>query len=215
MDPRGSRQVLDNINILLGQCWGVLRVVFRLLPLLDLKNVLLVCRLWRETGEPLLWRGGVLKVTRENMASVLEALGDGRRLQVIRKIRAWEVVSEELLQAMVMLPGLRAVDMTYLSAAEPKLLARVLTRLEEVNMSRNFLTTQLAEVVLAAVCGGGSRLKTLKMCWTELSSVDAGLLARVVSNVEHVNIGNAILTKPADKGNLNNRLWWTLSTKDP
>ena len=72
MDPQGSKQVVDNINTVLGHRAGVLGLVLRLLVLRDLKNVSLVCQLWREVGEPVLWARGVLRVTGENMASVVE-----------------------------------------------------------------------------------------------------------------------------------------------
>ena len=87
MDSQGSRQAMDNINALLGRHAGVLRLVFQLLPLNDLKNVSLVCHLWREPAEPLLWARGVLGVSGENMTRVVEELGDDRRLQAVRKIR--------------------------------------------------------------------------------------------------------------------------------
>ena len=105
---RGSKQRVDNINTLLGTRAGVLELVFRLLPLRDLKNVLLVCRLWRQDGEQVLWAGGVLKVTAGNISSVVEALVDRRRLQAVRKISV--VMPEE---------GLRSVDMDWCDLSHP------------------------------------------------------------------------------------------------
>ena len=63
----------DLINALLPP--KMLHQVFRLLPPRDMKNVLLVCQLWREVGEaPGLWSWVVLRVTRENMANMPEVL---------------------------------------------------------------------------------------------------------------------------------------------
>ena len=39
------------INTMLGRRAGVLELVFGMLPPRDMKNVVLVCHLWREVGE--------------------------------------------------------------------------------------------------------------------------------------------------------------------
>ena len=142
MDPRGSRQVLDNINILLGQCSGVLRVVFRLLPLRDMKNVVLVCQLWREAGEaPSFWTWVRMTVTGENMSTMPERL-DSRRMRAVREVRMrWrEEVSEEVMEAVARHPGLRLVEMCgpNLSSVDAGLLVRVVDKLEGVS----FLDTE-------------------------------------------------------------------------
>ena len=75
------------INTVLGRRAGVLELVFRLLPLRDMKNVVLVCHLWRDVGEASgLWAWIVLRVTRENMSLMPERLGC-RRMRAVRKIR--------------------------------------------------------------------------------------------------------------------------------
>ena len=48
---REETMKVSTINRVLGQRAGVLRLVFGLLPPRDLKNVVLVCQLWREVGE--------------------------------------------------------------------------------------------------------------------------------------------------------------------
>ena len=77
-------------NSMLGQPAGVLRLVLELVVELlhprDMKNVVLVCRLWREVGEvPHFWAWVVLGVTMENMSTMSERLGS-RRLQAVRKL---------------------------------------------------------------------------------------------------------------------------------
>ena len=144
-------------------------------------------------------------MTRDNMTSVVEALGDIRRFQAVKKISVIrEVVSEELFQAVARQQGLRSLIMANcdLSAVEPELLVRAVTRLEEVNMTsmtRTQLTEQQADAVLTAVCGGASRLKTLDMFGTNLSLVNASLLAKAVISLEQVNLSNTKLTQQQTK----------------
>ena len=127
MGQGGSRQAEeDNINTVLGRRAGVLELVFRHLSLQDLKNVSLVCQLWRQAGERLLWDRGVLRVTRKNIARVMEALGDNRRLRAVRKLAVnGQRLSEELLEAVAGHQGLGSVNMAYsdLTSVEPELLA--------------------------------------------------------------------------------------------
>ena len=55
------------MNRVLGQRAGVLDLVFELLPPRDMRNVVLVCQLWREVGEaPRFW---VWVVLREDMST--------------------------------------------------------------------------------------------------------------------------------------------------
>ena len=197
MYPQGSGQAVDNINTLLGRRAGVLELVFRLLPLMDLKNVVLVCHLWREAGEPVLWARGDLGVYKENILSVVEALGDNGRLQSVRNIYVWPSgLSEDLLQAVAGHRGLRSVVLVScdMSAVLPELLARAVIGLEEVDMKYSRLTTQQVEAVLTAVCEGGSLLKTLNMERTDLSSVDSVLLASAVTSLEQVAFRQTDLT---------------------
>ena len=130
------------INTLLGRRAGVLELVFRLLPLRDMKNVVLVCHLWREVGEaPSFWAWVRMTVTGENMSTMPERL-DSRRMRAVREVRMrWrEEVSEEVMEAVARHPGLRLVEMcgANLSSVDAGLLARVVDKLEEVS----FLDTE-------------------------------------------------------------------------
>ena len=142
-------------------------MVFQQLPPCDLKNVLLVCQLWREAGEPVLWATCVLTVNRENMAAVVDGLAGSRRLQAVRKIRVigdvgaevMHVVPAELLQAAAKHRGLRALKMAHtdMSKVDPELLVRAVTGLEELNMSSFIgVKKQQAEAVFTAICAGSS-----------------------------------------------------------
>ena len=128
MDPQGPNEVVDNINTVLGHRAGVLGLVFRLLVLRDLKNVSLVCG--GKLGERVLWVREVLRVTREDMASVVEVLAGSRRLQGVRQASlVGQTVPNELLQAMERKRGLRSVNManSNLTEVEPELLATAVT----------------------------------------------------------------------------------------
>jgi len=173
----------------------VLNLVFHLLPPRDLKAVVLVCRWWREVGEaPALWVWVCIRVKGENHGYIKEFL-DSRRLQAVRRIEVREEmeVSEELLQTLVRRPGLKEmrVQSTDLSAVDPELLAQAVTQLEEVVHTR--LTPQQVTAICTAMTGN-SRLKTLYLLKNNLSSVDAGLLAQAVTQIEEVELGGTDLT---------------------
>ena len=189
---------VSTINRVLGQRAGVLRLVFGLLPSLDLKNVVLVCQLWREVGDPLLWAWVVLRVTRENMSTMAEMLAS-RRLQTIRKIRMqWGLeVSEELLKAVARHQGLRQLDMRFANMAtlEPSLLARVVNRLEEVVMKDITLNLRQWEAILNEISAGDCQVWKLSISGNNLTSVDAGLLARAVKSLEEVELEDTQLTE--------------------
>ena len=198
MGQGGSRQVEDNINTVLGRRAGVLQLVFGLLSVVDLKNVSLVCRMWREAGEPLLWDTCVLRVTRKNTTRVIKALGDNRRLRAVRMLTVnAQRVSEELLEAVARHQGLRSVNMAYsdLTVLEPGLLATAVTSLENVNLMHSKLTKQQLEEIFSSLCLGTYCLKTLYISRNNLSSVEAGLLARAVNSLEDVVLHDTQLSK--------------------
>ena len=110
------RMDVSTINKVLGQRAGVLELVLGLLLPRDMKDVVLVCRLSREVGEaPGFWSWVVLRVTRENMLAILERMKN-RRFKAVKELRVSKgVVSEELLEAVVRLEGLRVVDMAFVN----------------------------------------------------------------------------------------------------
>ena len=194
---------VSTINTALGQRAGVLRLVFGLLPPRDLKNVVLVCQLWREVGEaPGLWAWVVIRVTRDNVSTMPERL-DCRRMWAVRELRVeWGVeVSEEVLMAVARHQGLRVVELKQvnLSSVDPGLLARVVGGLEEVVMCSRpdtRLTVQQWEAIFTAISEGGCKLKRLVIYGNNLSRVDPGLLARALTRVEEVVMYQPRLTGP-------------------
>ena len=163
----------------------ILHQVFRLLPPRDMKNVLLVCQLWREVGEaPGLWAWVVLRGTWENMSSMAEVL-DTRRIRTVRKLMVWSV-PEELLKAVVRHHGLSVMEVggEVLSILEPSLLVGAVTLLEEGRVENR---RQEGEAILTAICQqsvGGFRVQKLGIGRKCLTSVDAGLVARAVSQLD-------------------------------
>ena len=70
-------------------------MIFLLLPPRDVKNVVLVCRLWKEVWEApssLAWL-----LTRENLPEVLES----RRIETIRRISLEEELPREKMEALL------------------------------------------------------------------------------------------------------------------
>ena len=186
------------INIVLGRRAGVLELVFRLLPLRDMKNVVLVCHLWREVGEaPSFWTGVRMTVTRENMSTMPERL-DSRRMRAVREVRMrWrEEVSEEVMEAVARHPGLRLVEMcgANLSSVDAGLLARVVDKLEEVSFLDTELTGKQVEAVMAALRAEGCLVKKLNISFNNLSIVEPRLLASLVNRLEEVRMHKTQLT---------------------
>ena len=154
----------------------MLERIFWLLPPQDLKMVVLVSRRWREVGEsPGLWARFCLIVTQTNLSIMPELLGS-RRLQAVRELRVKSdnsqlTVSDELLQEVLKHQGLKVLDLggtfcNLLTTVEPGLLARAVTKMEEVNLSCTGLTWEQVQAIITAVCQGSNKLKKLDLTRT-------------------------------------------------
>ena len=171
--------------------------IFQLLSPQDLMSVVQVCRLWREEGErPRLWTWRVVRLTRENLSTMPEVLAT-RRMMLVRtlKVQNWDCLSGELLEAVMRHPGLRRLDLrgANLSSLEPGLLARAVAGMEEVQMGYCPVSSQQAEAIFTAVAAQ-TKLRKLHLSYTDLSSMEPGLLARVVVSLPDVNIRSTELT---------------------
>ena len=175
----------------------MLDLIFQLLPTRDLMVVVQVCSFWREVGEaPGLWSRGVICLARGNMSMLPEVLG-ARRMLLVRSLRVldWEDMPEETVEVVVGHQGLKLLDLrgVGLSSVTSSQLARLVTGLQEVWLSYSPVASSQAGAILAGV-DGGSKLRRLKMSFTDLSTVEPGLLARAVSWLEEVDLSSSQLT---------------------
>ena len=130
--------------------------IFHLLIPRDLKSAVQVCRLWREEGErPGLWTWSMVSVTRENRSKITEVLATMRML-LVRHLRIldWQLMSEELLEAIASHRGLRRLDLreaTGLSSLDPHLLAKAVAGMEEVQTGYSQVSSKQAEEIVKAL----------------------------------------------------------------
>ena len=179
----------------------MLERVFHLLPPGDLKAVVLVCRWWREVGEaPWLWAWVVVPgvVVRANLARVTGMLGsESRRLPPLTRLEV-RVVTEELLQAILLSLDLREVSLRQceLGSAGPEVLAQALAGRQVVSLrDRSWLSPAQDTALCQALLAGPCSLRKLDLWENELSSVEPELLARAVATLEEVNLGRTGLTR--------------------
>jgi len=167
--------------------------IFKCLPPRDRKNVVLVSKRWRHVGEgPSLWTWCRIILHSKDDIKNLSI----RRLKHLQKIQInyntngdWD----EILQAVNKLLRLKKLDFgTYnLYSVEPELLARLVTRLEDVTLW-NLTNDQIQ--ALFTTMGQKSQLKNLNMDGNNLSSIEPELLVRVVNRLEDANLGATNLT---------------------
>ena len=88
---------------------------FELLSYEDLKNVVLVCRRWREIGEtPRLWSSLPVIVNTRNMSVMPEILRSGRR-QGLKKLWIEATLSDKVSYTIVKHPGLKEFELSLAS----------------------------------------------------------------------------------------------------
>ena len=159
--------------------------------------MLMVCSFWREVGEaPGLWAHRTVCLARGDMSSLPEVLG-ARRMLLVKRLRLleWGDMPEETVRVVVEHPGLRLLDLRGLglSSAAGGQLARLVTCLQEVWLGYSPLTPSQLEAIMTGVAGGG-KLRKLKMFFTDMSTVEPGLLARAVAGLEEVELKSSQLT---------------------
>ena len=193
-----SKRAVVNINSFLPA--EMLERIFRELSPRDMKTVVLVCRRWREVGEAQgLWAWVVavhrgLAVTRRSPPkSVVPRLLE-TRLWAVRVIFV-RAVSKEILEAVAGQHGLRVMHMedTNLTLVDSRLLARAVSKLEDVNMQKSSIDFWQAETIFKAV-GRSSILRKLNIASIDLSLVNAETLALAVNNLDEVSLFETCLT---------------------
>ena len=184
------------INAVLGTRSGVLRLilglVFQLLPHKDLKNCVLVCRLWRDVGEvPRFWTWVKILVTRENMSAMAERLSSKRMRDVKNlRVKEWENVSEEVLHAAVSHRGLKKAQLAFVNliSVDPDILGNLVTRLEEVDMTGARMTTDQIQESFTRIGDERSFLKCFHISCNNLSIVNSSKLASALKMLKDVRI---------------------------
>ena len=85
---------------------------------------------------------------------------------------------------------------TDLVAVEPKLLARVVNDLEEVDMRDADMTSEQAKEIIARMSTGETKLKKIDMTGRResLTSVDPGQMVRALAKLQHVAMNDTQLS---------------------
>jgi len=177
----------------------VLERIFRHLPPPSLKNVLQVCRRWREIGEaPSLWTWVSLpSVTETNLSSAVDMLRC-KRLSAATCLEA-RFVSRELMEAIGDHPGLRGLDVGYstcgLASFPAPLLAHALTRgLESADLRKTGMYYGQIEALFRAL--PNTKLKSLNLSWvTSVALLSPELLSSNVALLEKIDLGFVQLSR--------------------
>ena len=197
--------------------------IFQLLSYTDLKIVMLVCRRWRQIGEmPRLWSSLPVIVNKRNMSVMPEILSSGR-FQSLDMLRIKSPLSEEVSKAILKHSGLREFQVSsggkktiisvltvicsleindlYLKmdgikmfGVSPELLAKAVTRLDGLDISDTRMTNKRAKAIFTAIIEG-SNLTKLNIGFNNLSRVDPGLMAKVVTNLKILDVSGSELTQ--------------------
>ena len=184
---------MDNINSVLPL--ELLDTIFQALPLADLKNVLLVCKLWKYLGEsPWLWATTILKVSTENLHEILQAM-TSRRWMSLRSIAVRDI-SDELLSAIIKHLSLRKLELNYVDLVETdeELLANAVVGREVADIRSCSLTSSQAITIFEKI-SRGSPLHSLLIGPTKLSAINPAVLGLAVTRLELVEMRGCQLTK--------------------
>jgi len=178
--------------------------IFKLLSPQDLKTAVLTCKLWKDLGEdPSLWRWSVVKLVSSEDFPKLNI----PRLQLLQEIKIahgeinryccnlsvgvchWRKNGMlEIFKVILEIPTVTRIsgfDMCEgLAAVEPKLLASVLNRLEELEMI--YLAPVQIEVLFTAMAKITSLKSMVFDDFRPFSMLEPGLFASAISNLDGV-----------------------------
>ena len=157
----------------------VLYLIFCQLPAQHLKTALLVCCRWRQVAEaPGLWKNVNLRVTRENIGLMPDVLG-ARRMLDVSEITVGDVEKVEYEEKVANVK--KGEDVEKMEDVEK------VEKVEKVGNVKN-----MEELLLAISCHRG--ITRLNLTSTDLSTVDTGLLARVLTGVYRLEVEAAKMT---------------------
>ena len=173
-------------------------MIFTSLSLQELSSAVQVCRMWREAGEtPALWSKLTVTVDESNRDIVHHIL-TCRRMEAVTKIviNGGVTMSEEGWMSVIEHGGLTQMEVRVpssdngsLASVEPSLLARVITRMEEVKVWYEDLTPEQMIATFREICNGSTlTLKLFHIEWSAfvLEKVKPELVARAVTRLEDV-----------------------------
>ena len=198
--------------------------IFELVSYKDLMNVMLVCRRWREIGEtPRLWSSFPVIVKTRNM-SVMSEILSSRRMKQLEKLRIISILSKEVLQTIMDHHVLREfklsrindkqtiisllniicsreykgtvleMNMNNMFYIDPELLAKVVTKLQKLDVMDTNLTQQQTEAIFTAISEGSKMIK-LNIAENNISKIDPGLLVKAVTNLQILDVMDTNLTQ--------------------
>ena len=162
-------------------------MVFSFLPPKDLKAAVLVCKLWSRVGQaPGLWSWVTFNAL--NNEAVLEKMRLPRLQNVSTLNITAQNVSEELMEAVAIHPGLKKVETygqifrglkrvqtepkwTDLSSVRPELLARAFGKMEDLNLGGTKLTVDQLNCLFASLASGKPSPQKEKLDVSENSSL--------------------------------------------
>ena len=176
----------------------ILLKIFMILQPQDLKSVVLVCKRWKEVGDdPYLWMWAMVTVKKDSLEDIPSFLST-KRMRLLKTI-GLRAVSNNLLQAITIHPGLRTLDMhanlhTDLSNTDPNILANALGRLESVSIFKAHLTKKQQDALMAKLISGSS-IKNLNIGDTDLSVLDPQIFSNAMTRVETLGLYWTELTK--------------------
>jgi len=198
-----SMTLESNINEVLPE--EMLKQIFHLLPLGDLKSAVLVCTQWAHVGQAsTLWTSVLtIRVHQENILLMTKLLSRPR-LQALQELTVM-AVSEELFEAVcshqrLKTLGIKNADM---SLVPQDSLVKTLQRLESLEMRFSPLNLSQATVLFTSIaqfnqhpCQPDSvrRLKRIEIRGNNFSSLQPQILAQAVSKLEEVDLSDNMLT---------------------
>ena len=182
----------------------MLRMVFSFLPPVDLKAAVLVCKLWSRVGQaPGLWSWVTFHVWSN------EAVLEQMRLPRLQNVSILNItaqnVSEELMEAAVIHPGLKKVETearwTNLSSVRPELLARAFSKMEDLNLGGTKLTVDQLNCLFACLASGNKSTQRTRLDLLEnnlyADGIDPMLLAAAIIRFQRVRLDFVFLSPPA------------------
>ena len=150
----------------------LLMKIFQMVSREDLRNIVLVCRNWRQIGEtPSLWSSLCISVNTSNVSVIPDILTMHRMSASTKLVIHGTVLSKEVTEAIVEHPGLKEV----------------------VVQPGNGIEIPLS--VLSCISSPGCQVTRLDFSWNDLSGVDPGLLVKVVTKLETLKVRNTRLTQ--------------------